>query len=454
MSVTSDKLTYREILIIALPMVASQASETTMFFFDRLFLSRVNITVMSAALSGGISNFVFQSFFIGLIGYINALVAQFYGAGKLQHGRKTLSQGIILSFIAWPIIVAAIPIVRLTFILAGHTPEQIAYEYLYVRILMAGSIFTLLRTAFGSYFIGIGKTNLVFIANVIGVFINIPLNYVLIFGKFGFPALGLRGAAYATLFSIIIINGILFIFYLCSHGYKMNKHNRLWSFDKEIFIKLIKFGAPAGGNLFLNIMAFNIGLQLLHSYGAEVAAAVTITLNYDQVVFIPMAGLGAATTSIVGRYMGAKKPQIARKAGFMSWKISLFYGGIMMLIFLFGAEALVNLFAAQFKDVGDEYLKLSRTMLRLASIYILADMTQLIFACALRGAGDTHWVMRVSVLIHWFYAISVIVFVRLVKIPPISTWLLFIVFVICLGCAMSSRYIKGKWQSISVIDHN
>ena len=445
-------VTYREILGIALPMVVSQASETVMLFADRIFLSRVSMLAFSAALSGGISNFVFQSFFLGLLGYANALVAQYYGAQRMSSGLRTVSQGIILSVIAYPLSLMLIPLGRLSFDLAGHSPAQIEYEYVYFGILMSASIFSFTRAIFSSFFIGIGRTRIVLIANIIGMCVNIPLNYIFIFGKLGLPAMGIRGAALGTIGGIVLINIILFIAYLHSTEYREHKEPQIWHFDRAICKIFLRFGIPAGVELFLNVSAFNVGLQLLHSYGVGVATAVTITFNYDAIAFIPMLGLGFATTSIVGRYMGAKDPAMARKAGFKSWNLSLIYGLGIVALFVFGAKPLVAVFSSQFGEFEEEYLALAQKMLQLAAVYTLADMTQLVFSSALRGAGDTRWVMRASVLIHWIYAAAAIYFTRVLNLNPLSMWLLFIGVITCLGITMLFRYVQGKWQEISVID--
>ena len=230
----------------------------------------------------------------------------------------------------------------------------------------------------------------------------------------------------------------------------VNTENReIWRLDQEICRIFLRFGTPAGVELFLNVTAFNVGLQLLHSYGVGVATAVTITFNYDAVAFIPMLGLGFATTSIVGRYMGANDPATARKAGFKSWSLSLIYGLGIVALFVFGARPLVAVFSSQFGELDREYLILARRMLQLAAVYTLADMTQLIFSSALRGAGDTRWVMRASVFIHWIYAAAAIYFTRVLGVDPLSMWLLFIGVITCLGITMLFRYVQGKWQEIS-----
>jgi len=117
---------------------------------------------------------------------------------------RTTTQAIYLSILSYPLILAFIPLIKYMFIAAGQDPSLVIPATSYSRILMAGSIVVLLRTAFGSFFIGIGKTRIVMYSNLAGGILNIPLNYALIFGKFGFPEMGIRGAAAATICGSIL----------------------------------------------------------------------------------------------------------------------------------------------------------------------------------------------------------------------------------------------------------
>ncbi|MCG8480730.1 MAG: hypothetical protein MI724_16675, partial [Spirochaetales bacterium] len=175
----------RELFGVALPMVASQASETIMLFVDRLFLSRLGSLHLAASMSGGLSSFVFVSLFAGIVGYTNALVAQYYGAKRRERCVATTVQGLWLSIFFLPGVVAMIPMGRLVFVAAGHSVEQIDLGFTYYRLLMFGGIFVLVRQALVGFFLGIGRTRIVMIANVSGMAINIPLNYILIFGRLG-----------------------------------------------------------------------------------------------------------------------------------------------------------------------------------------------------------------------------------------------------------------------------
>lgn len=444
--------TLSKLFAVALPMIASQASETVMLFVDRLFLSWLGKLHLAAAMSGGLSSFVFTALFAGVVGYTNALVAQYYGAGRKERCVETAAQGVYLSLFFVPLLLGLIPLVRLLFVAIGHTPEQVALEFGYFRILMWGGAFVLLRQALVGFFLGIGKTRVVMAANVAGMLVNVPLNYALIFGNWGAPALGMTGAAIGTIAGSVTIFVILLVAYT-RHSYYCSYGNaRRWAFRPDVALRLVRFGLPAGTELFLNVFAFNLFVQLMHSLGPDVAAAVTITFNYDMLAFIPMVGLGVAVTSLVGRHMGAGDPAGAQRATFLALRVGYVYASIMMTIFILGADPLVRVFAGGL-EAGDEHLLvLARSMLRLAALYTLADITQLVFAGALRGAGDTRWLMIASVVLHWLMAISAFYLARVLTVPPLRLWILFISMVMALGLTIFARFATGKWKLIRVIE--
>ncbi|MDA3852181.1 MAG: MATE family efflux transporter [Spirochaetaceae bacterium] len=441
---------YRQLFSIALPMVVSQASETMMLFVDRLFLSWLGKEYISAAMSGGLSFFVFASLFAGTVGYVNSLTAQYFGANDKKNCIRTITQGIYLSLLFYPIILGLIPLLQNFFVLMGHSPVQLVLETSYFRILMAGGILMLLRNVLVGFFLGIGKTRIVMLANIIGMLINIPFNYILIFGKLGFPALGMEGAAFGSVGGSFIIFLILLIAYLRHKLYRENHHEG-WAIRLNLMKKILKYGMPAGVEIFLNVFAFNLFIQLMHSYSADVAAAVTITFNYDMLAFIPMLGMGFAISSLVGQQMGAENPQGARKVTFMALRIAMVYAGSMMVLFIFGAGGLVKVFSGGF-DVNDAaILPLAETMLRMASIYLLADVVQIVFAGALRGAGDTRWVMITSGIIHWAMAGLSFYLIRIRQAPPLGVWVMFICFILTMGTVMLLRFIQGKWMTLRII---
>ena len=448
----SKQSTLSRLLKIAFPMVISQASDTVMLFVDRLMLSRLGESYLAASMSGGLTQFMVSSLFIGTVGYVAAIVAQYYGSGQKEKCAESTFQAIVLALICYPILLAISPLVRHFFILTGQTGVQVELGYLYYRTLIYGSVFIVLRFALASFFLGIGRTTVVMIANGIGVLVNIPLNYILIFGKFGFPALGLQGAAVGTILGNMTIFIILLAFYLRGKNRAEFETHRALNFRPRIFKTLLKFGIPAGFEMFLGVTAFNLFVQFMHSYGTQVAAAVTITFNWDIVAFIPMLGMGHATTALVGQNIGACDYDEARKSAFTALKVAWVYSLSMVFLFIFGTKFLVGMFVTGFAGDTQAITSLATVMIRLAAFYTLADSAQLVFAGALRGAGDTRWVMRMSVAMHWMFAVIAIILITVVKVDPVIAWVSFIAFIMIFGVVMFIRFRNGKWKNIRLID--
>ena len=196
--------TLRELLRLSLPMVVSQGSFAVMVFTDRLFMSFIDAPHIAAALGGGVAAFFCFSLFMGLITYGNALVAQYYGAGQFAKCSLVTTQGILLALGSTPVLLLMAYYGGAAFAVIGHDPAQVPLEQIYFTILMAGSVFTLLKACLACYFSGIGRTRVVMIADVLACALNVPLSWVLIFGKCGFPQLGIAVVAGFLLSRIIL----------------------------------------------------------------------------------------------------------------------------------------------------------------------------------------------------------------------------------------------------------
>jgi multidrug resistance protein, MATE family len=448
----SGGVTLARMLSLAFPMIVSQASETVMLFLNRYFVSLLGSQYIPASMSGGLTQFVFTSLFSGIVGYVAALAAQYHGAGKPQRCLQAVSQGLWLSLAFSPLLLGLIPLVHRGFALFGHDPVQVALEFSYFRILMAGSLLFLVQSVLAGYFVGTGKTRVVMAASVAGIFVSVPLNWILVLGKLGTPRLGLEGAALGTLAGTLVIVAVLAVAYVRSPAWKEHGGAAAWRPRGDLLVKLLRYGGPAGAESFVNVFAFNVFVLLMHTYGPAVATAVTITFNYDLVAFIPMLGVGTAVTALVGQSMGAGDLAGARRAATLGLRVAWTYAGLMVVLFVAGAPALVRVFAGGFTAGEASILPLAVQLLRLAALYTLADATQIVYAGALRGAGDTTWVMIVSGALHWAMAAASFALIRVLALPPVAVWLFFIGFIMSLGVSMFLRHRRGAWQRIRLVE--
>ena len=152
----------------------------------------------------------------------------------------------------------------------------------------------------------------------------------------------------ATIIGGMVAFGILFAAYIRSPSYIQMPRKDRWLFDRPLLRRLLRFGLPTGIEMFLNVFAFNIFIQLMHSMGPNIAAVVTIVFNYDLLAFIPMTGLGFAVTALVGQQMGAGSIKGAQETAMLSLRVGWSYACIMMMLFIIGAEPLVSVFTRKF----------------------------------------------------------------------------------------------------------
>ncbi len=440
-----------EIFRISFPMMVSYACEMAMIFIDRVFMARLGSELMSAAMMGGLSVFMAMTFFMGLTGYTNALSAQYMGAGKERKCSAVLGQSVWVSLVSYPLIIAAGPLVLLFFDHSGISELQLIPQKRYFGILVFGAVFSLLRNSFSSFFAGIGKTSVVMAAALISAVVNIITNYILIFGKLGFPAMGIEGAAIGTIFGGFVSVVMLFVYYRGTEYYRLNRMKFL-KFNRKIMGKLFKFGYPAGLEMFLNVMAFNIMISIFHSHSLPTAIAASIVFSWDMVSFIPLIGLQIGVTSLSGRYMGAGKPDDAHKSTMSGLIMGWLYSGTVLIVFVLFAENLVDIFRPEASDQNFAAARpLAVFMVRLASLYVMVDTIFIVFTGALRGAGDTFWAMVITGILHWTLVPVLFVILNVLELSPEAGWISVVTVFISFSGFIIWRYADGKWRSIKVI---
>lgn len=458
-----------DLLPIALPMMISQSFDTAMMFIDRLFLSKLGEGYMAACMSGGMISFTTMTFFIGLLSYSGTLTAHAWGAKQYHECPKIVSQGIWLSLLFFPIILLISGLLVLNFDKLGHAPEQVVLERQYFLALLSFTLFPLLRSVLAGFFTGIGRTWVLLLANFIALLVNVIINYFLIFGHGPFPKLGILGAGIGTGISTVTLTLILWGFYLYTikKDQVFAKLQLFYRFNRHLLLKLWRYGAPCGLELLLNMAAFTCVISLLHSYGTKVADAVTIVFNWDLIAFVPMIGMQIGVTTMVGQYMGAKQPELAEKVTYSGFKIGACYALFMQFLFISASATLINLF----KPSGEianftEIYTLAVVLLRLAAIYIFFDGMILVFTGALRGAGDTTWVMNVNTTMHWLMVLCIYASIKIWNIPclspfaqkyafwlPVGSWLFFVCMIMITSLIFLFRFRQGKWKQLDILSH-
>ena len=437
--------TLRELARLSLPMVVSQGAFAVMIFTDRWFMSQIDAVHIAAALGGGVAAFFCMSLFIGLISYGNALVAQYFGAGMLHKCPRVVTQGLLIAVSAVPLLALIGLGMGQAFDLLGHDPRQVPLERAYFYTLMAGSLFHLIKACLASYFVGIGRTRVVMLVDVVGVAINIPLTWTLVFGHFGFPTLGIVGAGVATIVAQFVTICLFLGFYLERKHRDQFRLAEPFTLDRGVMRRYIRLGTPSALENFMNTATFNVFLLMFQSYGVVEGAALAIVFNWDMLSFIPMTGLGLGVMSLIGRFVGARDMERTNQVISSGFVLALGYSGILSVLFLVYRVELIEVFAT-----GDEHfadiLTLGSAMMVGLVTYMLADATILITGGTLRGAGDTRWVMLVSTTLHLIMLAAQYMVIVVWKLDALVSWWVFVCMLLSIAICYLWRLLQGRWR--------
>ena len=443
---------YREVLVLAGPLVLSTGTMTVQQFVNRVFLSWYSPEALAASLPAGALSFTVLCFFIGTASYANTFVAQYHGSGQPERIASSVWQAIRLSGIAAIVVLPLTLLARPLFDFAGHPMAVRDLECSYFRILVLGGGFAVLSSAVSAFFTGMGRTRTVMWVNVSATALNCLLDYGLIFGNLGMPRLGIVGAAYATVISSGL--GSLTFVALFLFGPQSREYNvwRARGFDRELFVRLLRFGTPSGLHFMLDLLAWSMFIMMVGRLGIVALGATNLAFQVNSIVFMPMIGFAIATSTLVGQRLGEERPDLAARTTWSSFHITFAYMSSIAVFYVltptvfllpFGAKA----DPAQFAILRDTTV----ILLRFVAVYSIFDSANLIFSAALKGAGDTLYVMLMSSCL----SLSLMVVPTWVICHDgtgsiWAAWTCITVFIVVLAFFFVWRFLGGKWKSMRV----
>ena len=445
---------YRHVLSIAVPLILSTSAWTVQHFVDRVFLTWYSPVTIAAAMPASMVNFAIMSLFIGTAGYASTFVAQYYGAGRLHRISSILGQCLYVALIAAVVHLFLIPAAGPFFRMVGHASEVQLYEIQYFQILCLGAGPAVATTGLSAFFNGRGRAWPVMWVTAGSTLVNLLFDYAMVFGRWGFPEMGIRGAGWATVISACFSCTVLIIL-LARRDYR-SKYRMFsgWRFDGKLFVRLIRFGLPNGVQFLLDMVGITMLLLFIGRLGTTFLAATNIAFNINTLAFMPMLGFGIAVSVLVGQYLGKNCPQMAERAVYSSFHLTFIYMGAIAGAYVLIPALFIGPFASQadpatFAGIRD----LTIVLLRFVAAYSLFDTLHIIFAAAIKGAGDTRFVM---VVIGIASAAILVVpsYIALVLLGRgiYTGWTIASLYIATLGFVFLLRFLGGKWKSMRVIE--
>jgi len=445
---------YREVLVIAIPLILSTATWSIQHFVDRMFLTWYSPEAIAAAMPAGMLNFSMVSIFMGTAGYVTTFVAQYYGARQFHRIGPALWQGVYISLFGGLLILCAIPFAESFFSLVGHSPLVQQNEVAYFEILCLGGGAYAASYALSGFFSGRGKTWPVLWVNAATTVVNLVLDYALIFGHWGFPELGIRGAGIATVVAGIF-SLLMFFALLCSGSNNDTFHTiKGWRLERDLFVRLLRYGFPSGVQFFLEMAGFTAFVLLVGRLGIASLAATNIAFNINTLAFMPMIGCGIAISVLVGQYLGGDKPDRAQSVVYSGFHLTLVYMLSIASAYVLVPDVFVAPFALRADPEGfSEIYGYSIVLLRFVAVYSVFDTMNIIFCSAIKGAGDTRYVMLVTVILSVFlFIIPVYLAVVVFELGLMVAWVFATIYITLLGVVFYLRFLGGKWKTMRVIE--
>ncbi len=441
----------RELLFVSFPLIISSSIWTIQHFVDRMFISWYSVKTLAAVMPSSLLNLTTMSIFLGTSGIVNTFVAQYYGSKNYEKIGKITWQGIYFAIIGGIFHLTLIPFASYFFEIFGHEKDIIKYETTYFQLLCISAFPAIASTSLSSFFSGQGRTKIVLIVSSLQTFFHLILDYFLIFGKSFFSEMGIKGAGIASVISSFLSFFIYFFLFLNKKEEIYNVKN--FKFDKESFNKLLKYGVPNGIQYFLDISVWTIFLLLIGKLGITPLSSTNIAFNINTIAFMPMLGIGTGVSILIGNYIGMDKKEEGEKIAFIGFFITFIYMFLIALSYVLLPNFYIEFFRPKiYLGNFEEVRKLTKILLRFVAFYSVFDTMNIVFISALRGAGDTKFIMSTflitSIFIFLFPLYTLIFFF---SADIFIAWIIATFYVIINGIIFLLRFLKGNWKKIDLI---
>jgi MATE family multidrug resistance protein len=443
----------RELLVLALPLVVSQGFMTVQVFLDTILLAWHDPREMAASFPAVMWFWLPFGLLQVTAGYVSTFVAQYTGAGRPGRVGPAVWQGLHFSAIAGASFLLMIPAAPGLIAMGGHTPALQVLEVTYLRCLAFAGLPMLIMAAINGFFSGRGQTWTVLGIEAAGTAVNVIMAQLFIFGRLGFPEWGIAGAGWATVAGSWLSALLALALFLRPRYRREFQTLSGWRPERELFGRLMKYGGPAGAQVFLDVLVFHVFIQLVGRLGEAQTGATTLTVRLNMVAFLPMMGLGQAVAILVGQRLGADRPDLAERSAYTGLKWVFGYMCSVAAVYLLFPEALVSLFdgardPARFAEVA----AIVPSLLLCVAIYSLADAVNVTFSFALRGAGDTRFVSLLTFALAWPIMVVPTFLVVHSGGNIYWAWGFATAYILAMAACFTLRFRSGRWKSMRVIE--
>lgn len=430
-----------QLLKIAWPVVLGQLGHVTVGVADSAMIGQTG-TIPLAAASLANSIFILPLVFgIGVAYGVTPLVANAHGQNDLQRLGRLLAQSILINTFVGAVLMVLFYLLRPLIAYSGQQADVLALALPYLGVLIASILPFMLFLSLKQFAEGLSDTRPAMYISLGANLLNVLLNYLLIFGKWGFPELGIMGAGYATLLSRCIMLGGMILYFLLHPDYAQYRGDLLPKrVERERIGRIVSIGIPTGLQYLFEVGAFAAAAVLIGTIGAMPLAAHQVAISLASISYMAASGIGAAASVRVGNAAGRNDPKGIRRAGSASVVLILAMMGAAGLIFAVFRNQLPAFYSADAAVIG-----LSAQLLLVAVFFQFSDGLQALALGLLRGMEDVRIPTWISFAVYWGFSLPASWFIGLyMGAGVVGIWI-----VLALALSLSALLLGWRFNSLS-----
>lgn len=437
----NDEL-HREVIAITWPAFIELVMSTLFGMVDMIMVGKVSYAAIAAV---GLTNQPFMlllSVFAAVNVGATTLVAWYIGAGKPIRASDVTRQVIVLNLILGTVMsIVGIMLAPKVVTFMGANKDTFEDAKAYFQIVSAGLVFQAVNMGVTASLRGAGLTRIPMYYNIGSNLLNVFGNYVLIYGKLGFPAYGVAGAAMST--SLSRLAGCLAALYIVYSGKARISIRRLnrFRFDRKSIKTVFSIGIPSALEQFILQSGLMMFARTVSGLGTEYFAAHQIGLNISGLSFSPSQAFSVASTALVGQNLGANNPERAKKSANVVHHMALVVAVLMGIVYILFSKPMARIY-----NDDAQVVSLAGLVLKILALALPGQSTQLALSGALRGAGDTMYPLYASAFGIWFFRVIVAyLFVNVFHWGLVGAWIALVLDQTVRAVIIYARYRSDKW---------
>lgn len=394
-------------LALGLPLVGTQIAQIAIATTDVVMLGWYGTEELAATVLGSQAFFIVYIFGAGFANAILPLAAQAEGRNDPTHVRRSVRMGMWILLIYAVVVMPFLWLLEPALIALGQKPELAALASDYIRIAQWGMFPALMMMALRTFFAARSRASIVLWSALIGTLVNGVLNYAVIFGHFGAPEMGVRGAAVASVISSTVIFLIMAgwaLFHPAHRDYRL--FQRFWRPEWPAFFEVFRLGLPIGFTILAEVGLFMAASLMMGWLGTVELAAHGIAIQLASISFMVPLGLSHAATVRVGQAYGRGDMEGLARAAHTVMGLSVLISVAAATLFWVLPEALVSLFLDKANADAADLLAVAVPLVLVAAAFQLVDAVQAIASGLLRGIKDTRVPMIMAVISYWPVGLS------------------------------------------------